>query len=280
MKNDELVKIIESTVISVASSFPGLASIATGWNEYKNHIQTRNIQDIIQKFYCKLNEIEVRVNHQYLDSNNLKALLIKTCFYGKEEMSEEKRKMLSYFLANSCTTEHFKDVTKNAVLETIIKLSEFDVLLLNMISDCSKDLQNSILSGLKKYEPNKIAWTAMGELQIIEKVTNHSEQDVLTTLEYLNAVGVIETLSARDFNQNIDSYISRYLKDQKWENIQQKKEILNNPNDAISNYLELKKLDEEEQKFVKETQYNEEYDHQKSYMITSLGLSVLSYLKE
>ena len=279
MKNDELIKIIESTAISIASSFPGLSSIATGWNEYKNHIQTKNIKNIIEIFYNKLNELDHKVSHQYLESDNLKALMIKTCFYGKEEISDEKIKMLSYFLANACTIEHYKDLTKNTILETIIKLSEFDILIVNMIADCSKTQQNSMLSGLKKYNPNT-AWTVINELQIIENLKDHNEKDILMTLEYLHAVGVIENLSARGFNQNIDSYISSYLKSKEFDDIQQKRKALSNPEDYIKNFRELKKLDEEEKRFEEQTEHNEHYDYQKTYMITALGLAVLSYLKE
>ena len=280
MKNNEIIKIIESTVISIASSFPGLASIATGWNEYKNHIQTQNIKNIIEIFYNKLSEIDHKINHQYLESDNLKSLMIRTCFYGKEEISKEKRKMLSYFLANSCTSEHYKDVTKNVILETIIKLSEIDVFILNIIADSSKDYQNPILSGSKKYVPNNTVWLSMGELQIIEKVNSHNEQDILMILEYLNAIGVIENLSERGFNLNTDSNISSYLKSKEFEDIQQKKKALRNSDDNMKNFRELEELNEEEQRFIKETEYNESYNYQKYYMITSLGLSVLSYLKE
>ena len=215
-----------------------------------------------------------------MESDNLKSLMIRTCFYGKEEISKEKRKMLSYFLANSCTSEHYKDVTKNVILETIIKLSEIDVFILNIIADSSKDYQNSILSGSKKYDPNNTVWLSMGELQIIEKVNSHNEQDILMILEYLNAIGVIENLSARGFNLNTDSNISSYLKSKEFEDIQQKKKALRNSDDNMKNFRELEELNEEEQRFIKETEYNESYNYQKYYMITSLGLSVLSYLKE
>ncbi|PKQ46761.1 hypothetical protein [Confluentibacter flavum] len=280
MKNDDLIKIIQSTAISIAASFPGLASVATGWTEYKNHIQTQNIKNIIETFYYKLNEIEHKVNHQYLESDNLKALTIKTCLYGKEEMSEKKREMLSFFLANSCTTDNYNDVTKNAILETIIKLSEFDVFLMNLIAESSKDSQNSILAGTKKYEPNNSSWTALDELDIIEKVKTNSDKEVITTLEYLNAVGVLETLSSRNINHNITSEISRYLKDEKFEDIQRRIRELSNPDDYIKNFRELKKLNEEEEKFIKETKYDENYQYQKTYMITALGLAVLNYIKE
>lgn len=280
MRNNDVIKIIESTVLSIASSFPVLASISTGWNEYKNHVQTQNIKNIIEVFYNKLNEIDYKVNHEYLESDNLKSLIIKTCFYGKEEMSEEKRKMLSYFLANSCTMKLYKDITKNAILETIIKLSEFDIFLINMIADISSEpqSQNSILTGAKKYDPSNVGWAVMDEFQIIEKVENHSENEVVTTLEYLNSVGVIETMSSRNINTNIETEIRRYLNNKEFEDIQNRREIINNTCDNIKKFKELKELDEEEQKLELNENYN--YELQKKYYVTSLGLAIMNYLRE
>ncbi|WP_417195540.1 hypothetical protein [Bizionia sp.] len=282
MKNNELLKIIESTAVSVASSFPVLASLATGWNEYKNHVQTRNVKNIMEVFYYKLNEIDHKISHQYLESDNLKALIVKTCFYGKEEISNEKRKMLSQFLVNSCTNEHYEDVTKNSILETIIKLSGFDVLILEMIVGDINKPQYLMLSGKEKYDPNIKSWSAMSEITVIKLAKQTNEKDVLLTLEYLISVGVIENSSQKAFNNDIDGYIRRFLEKKEYQDLLNKIKKLRKPNATPKESIELKNLEEQHQRYLekKETEYNVTSNNEKHYVGTALGLSVLAYLKE
>lgn len=281
MKNDDIIKIIESTAISVASSFPLLASLATGWNEYKNYIQAKNIENILENFYKNLTSLEEKLDENYLDSDKLKALIIKTCIVGKEEISEEKRKMLSSFLAQSCTLKLSNDISKYSILETIIKLSPFDVYLMKVISEKSANSQNSMLDGSKKYNPNNSPWTVCSDREIIEIADGLKDHEVLTSLDYLNSVGVIENPSSRNFFVNFEHYFEDSMVAKEFQDLQDKRaEIYENRDTNKLYFLEIEKLDKEIQKFdEKHRDRIREHRAEKLYMISPLGLAVLSYLR-
>lgn len=101
MENDDTLKFIESSLVTIASSVPILSSVATGWSEYKDYVHKKHIQNILEKYSSRIRLLEDQVDKIYISSNEFKSLLIKTCFYGKEEFSEKKRDYLSNFLANS-----------------------------------------------------------------------------------------------------------------------------------------------------------------------------------
>ena len=59
-------KVIQSTLISVAASFPIEGSIDSGWNEYKNYKHTKNIENIIsdyEKRYQQLTRTNINLNY-------------------------------------------------------------------------------------------------------------------------------------------------------------------------------------------------------------------------
>lgn len=286
MKKNQILEIIESSAISIASSFPVLSSIATGWNEYKNHIQIENVNNILNEFYNKLKTLDEKLDKSYLDSNDLKSLIIKTCFYGKEEISEKKRKYLGLFLANSCTITLSKSIVKNSILETIIKLSEFDIYLINLISENTEKSQNSILSGGKKYNPAETPWTILKEKDIIEKLKEFPEKDILSSLDYICGIGVIENVLTRNINVNFDYEIESYhLKKQREELFQLE---LSFTQDKMKNKVKYSSIEDikkesnenEEKLYLLEQRENENGRLQKYYGISALGLNILSFIKE
>jgi hypothetical protein len=251
MKNDNTLKIIESSLITIASLFPVASTIATGWNEYKNIIQQNNIQDILQKLSSKLEDIKDQVDNNYLNSNDFKSLLLKTCIYGQEEIVEEKRKALAIFLANSCLNVNKIDFSKNAVLETLVKLSEIEIFVLNIIYketlNTNEKLKETFLGNLE-YKPKELPIMFLSETSIIKKSNGFKELDILNTLEYLNSLGVIENIASRS-STNLDAH--------------------------IDNFLKTKKFDDEHNKNI-EKKY--EYSLEKHYSISSLGVTIIRYI--
>ena len=251
MKNDNTLKIIESSLITIASLFPVASTIATGWNEYKNIIQQNNIQDILQKLSSKLEDIKDQVDNNYLNSNDFKSLLLKTCIYGQEEIVEEKRKALAIFLANSCLNVNKIDFSKNAVLETLVKLSEIEIFVLNIIYketlNTNEKLKETFLGNLE-YKPKELPIKFLSETSIIKKSNGFKELDILNTLEYLNSLGVIENIASRS-STNLDAH--------------------------IDNFLKTKKFDDEHNKNI-EKKY--EYSLEKHYSISSLGVTIIRYI--
>lgn len=284
MNKKDTIKIIESSLLSIASSFPIAASIATGWSEYKNIIQEKNIEDILTNFSNKLKLLEIKIDESYIDTDDFKSLLLKTCFYGKEEIAEDKRQTLGNFLGNSCTIENSTDISKNTILETLIKISEFDIYITKIISKHLNENQKLILSGKKKYDPNKMHWQYIPDILIIKEAKGYRELDVLNTIEYLNSLGIIESHSDRT-SGNVYSHIEWYLNNKKFNDLREKEQELISSSyikkrDKTRPKSEIEKVKEEIVKLENESK-NETYKatYEKSYSISSLGLTILKYIE-
>src|SRR5690554_3902868 len=94
-----IVQIIESGLVSIASSFPVASSLATGWSEYKNHKQAERIEKLLSDYGRRLRSLESDLDTDYLASDEAKNLIEQTVNKGKDELRDEKRKFLSVFLA-------------------------------------------------------------------------------------------------------------------------------------------------------------------------------------
>lgn len=199
-------KIIESTLISLAASFPIAGSIATGWNEYKNYKQTRNIESIISDYAKRLQELQDNVDDNYLQTEEAKRLVERTAIIGKEEARDEKRKMLSEFLANSSTKGLSGDTEKDMVLDTIDRLSPLQSQLLNTIT------QLLVLQWGRKnvklgsdYDPSaekKPIFGYITEPTIVKmNIENHTKENMEASLDYMTSIGVIEVHSSRGWTQ-------------------------------------------------------------------------------
>jgi hypothetical protein len=268
MNKEQTLKIIESSLISIASSIPVASSLASGWNEFKNHLQQKNIEEILEQFGDRLIIIEKELDTSFIKSDNFKSLILKTCFYGKEELALYKRNALGNFLANSCTIENSQDVTKNSILETLIKLSEFDIFILSKISESMLESQISMLSGKREYD-TKILWKYVTEFDLIEQLKDYTTVDVLNTLEYLNSLSVIENTATRFYRLNIPEQIDTFWLD--------KLKILSKEKRSSEDELRLKELEIE---IGREENSNYSETFEKQYGISSLGLSILRYINK
>ncbi len=276
MEKDQLIKIVESSAISLAASFPVFGSIATGWSEYKNHLQAENIKFILETFSKKLVELENKIDKDYLNSNELKALILQTSIYGKDEITIEKKRHLAYFLANSCTKEYTENSIKITVLETIKRLSSFDINVIKLIGD--RTLEN--WTRMKEYSPSKSSWVVIDEKVILDKFPEHDQLNIISTLEYLNVTGVIELPSSRQHFISLDSQVKE-------------SNIFNNLNEMIlresellkdGSYKEVEELRKEIKISSKKLDdlralTSESTDHNKYYSISALGVKLLDFLK-
>lgn len=275
VKKDDVLKIIESTAISIASSFPVISSIATGWNEYKNHIQTKNVEFILNEFFDDLKRIESKIDKSYIDSEDFKALMVKTCFSGKEEVSVEKKKYLAHFLSNSTTKEHSRESIKNSVLETVLKLTPLDIKILSFINDNTKlNWNNSDYV----YNPTRFNdGQKVPESDIIDSFRNIRMMDIISTLNYLVVNGVIEDISSQNTEINDRQIKGAVVRSQL-------EELQNEHYELISN----KKLTPEKEQYLKKTEseLNEKLNYYPSlsryqgkfYSVSALGVKVISYI--
>jgi hypothetical protein len=207
-KNDRLPigKIIESSLISVAAYFPIAGSIAAGWNEYKNYRQTKHIEGIISDYAKRLEELNEQVDKNYLHTEEAKRLVERTATIGKDESREDKRKMLSEFLAHSSTVSLSHDPEKDMVLDTIDRISPLQSKLLSTITQLIV-LQwgrGNVKLG-SDYDPaaeKKPTFGYIIESSLVQmNGINHTKENIEASLDYMTSIGVIEVHSARGWTQ-------------------------------------------------------------------------------
>jgi hypothetical protein len=197
-----VIKIIESGLISVAASFPVAASLATGWAEYKNHRQAERINDLLNLFGQRLQEMAGQVDKDYLKTDEAKNLVEQTINKGKDELRAEKRKMLVEFLANSTTTKNAADQEKEMVLDTIDRVSPSQIQILKNITQgivFQWGRANVRLSS--DYNPDAKDKPTFGYILesrlVAQNQTSNTKDNIEASLDYMVSIGVIEVASAR-----------------------------------------------------------------------------------
>jgi len=280
LKKEEIIKLIESSAISVAASFPILSSIATGWNEYKNYVQTKNVEFILSCFYDQLKLMENKLDQEFLSSNEFKSIIVKTCFIAELENSDKKKRYLSYFLANACSEKHSRDKIHYIILETLGKVNEFDINILKFIDTKTGE----VWENLENYDPKNFLWTATWEGEIIDNFTHHKELDIIGTLEYLNSVGVIENYSSRSINFFRDKEIKESLLWYKSNELIRKQSLLQQ-NGSFDSIKESNRIEEEleDMEVQRKESFQPEFEknqYQKFYNISALGKKLLMYLEQ
>ncbi len=197
-----VLRIVESAIISAAASFPIAASIATGWAEYKNHKQAQHIESIISDYARRMEKLTDRVDQTFLRSEEAKRLIERTSIIGKDEIRKEKREMLSEFLANASTNKLSGDSEKDMVLDTIDRISPIQCTLLKSITELIV-LQwgkSNVKMG-SDYNPSaekKVTFGYIIESSLVAMNGNHSTtENIEASLDYMVSIGVIEVHSAR-----------------------------------------------------------------------------------
>lgn len=280
MNKDDILSIIESSFLSIAASIPVAASLASGWSEYKNHLQKKHILEILTFFSEKLKEIESEIDKRYIESDEFKSLVIQVSIMGKDELIESKRKYLSFFLANACKIENVDDLIKNSVLETLRKLNELEIRLMNFLSNNLPSDQIKMLNGELKYDTSNLPMRYFSEREILKSYSDYKEIDILITLQYLEGLGVIENSSSRSINFNIQSDIEDYLKEKRFRELHDKQnELLGK---SLRTKIDWQQLDENRRQLDDllnddSTKINKNFE--KVYVISSLGLRILNYLR-
>jgi hypothetical protein len=277
MNKDQLSKVIESTVVSISASIPIAASFATGWTEYRNHMQEKNVIEIIRAFLERLKFLEEKVDYEYIKSSDFKSLTVKACINGMDEVHEEKRKYLSNFLANSCILENSKEPIKNSILETLMKLSQFDLKVLKVLYEGVEGDFGEVIRGKKKFDLS-FAYIHFDENHVSEQFPEYNELEVRITLQYLESLGVIENTITRTFNRNLSKDIDDHLR------YTRLNEIMNRINELYSTWRseeakkELVELNKEQEVLKNGDMEFIERNYNKTYVISSLGVKVLDYI--
>lgn len=205
-KNGEaIIDSIDAIARAVAASFPVLASVATLWSEHKNYVQFENIKDTVEKYAKQLEELEDKVDKDFLATPEVLYIVQRTLDKAKNEYREEKRKMLADFLSNASTKKLAGDSEKDMIVETIDKLSPFQAKLLKGLSRrlVAQSGVESVLNGealfLGSYKDGTYEEFFFLDFNFIDqhKITL---QDIEASFDYMIATGVVAT---KDFKSKL-----------------------------------------------------------------------------
>ena len=205
-KSDTVFEIIGASLRSVSASIPIVASIATGWSEYKNYRQAEYIEDTMSKFGSQLDSIYDTANQEFVKSDQMKLLVEKTMNRAKDENSDVKRDMLAKFLASACTERLCDNNYHDAILEVVDRLSGFQAQILKIIAYklVIGHGRDSTLLGAN-YNPDaeeKEVFKYITEKNIIDHYEgDKSQASIESNLAYMISLGVVETHSARGWTR-------------------------------------------------------------------------------
>jgi len=138
--NTKIKEIICSTARSVGASFPGIASIAQGWNEWESSKRWKYFKQFVEETSLKFKKLDEKLDRKIdLDSEETRHLFSLTLDKVMREHREEKRKKFAeFFVKTTCMGEKITFDEKRFFLEVLDELNEFDLNLLKLIKENGK----------------------------------------------------------------------------------------------------------------------------------------------
>jgi len=171
-------EIVLSVLKAGASSFPVAASLASMFSDYQSHKQYKLIEDVLNKFFVMLEELDDRVkNLEYMKSQDFVYDLLQTIDHAKDEQDEYRRNMFAKYLTSCCRIENSKDRNKRIFLDLLGKIDELDYFILKSLSINFIDI-NAVEHVTSKFNR--------------EVQSDISQREVLNHLYYLSSLGIIE----------------------------------------------------------------------------------------
>jgi len=195
-------QILIAALTSIAASFPVLASLAAGWNEYKNITQVRNFNDILSRFAQELTVLKENVDQNYLGSDELKKLIWQVITKGKDENIEEKRQYYAEYLANATTNRLSRDTEKEMILETISKLSIRQIELLADTASKINDMHTENINRCNDENDRPSFIRHVNDEEPTREMAISNESDT-AIIDYMLSIGVFEhALQRRTYIQD------------------------------------------------------------------------------
>lgn len=171
-------EIVLSVLKAGASSFPVAASLASMFSDYQSHKQYKLIEDVLNKFFVMLEELDDRVkNLEYMKSQDFVYDLIQTVDYSKDEQDEYRREMYAKYLTSCCHINNSNNRNKRIFLDLIGKMDELDYFILKTlnINYIDRNAVEHVASAFKR-----------------ERQSSILQREVLNHFYYLTSLGIIE----------------------------------------------------------------------------------------
>jgi hypothetical protein len=190
-KMDSADKVL-SAIRACLSPFPVTAPIASLLADYQSQKQNRLIEDVLNRFFNKINTLEKRVqNLEYMNSEEFLYDLLQTMNYAQNEQNDYRRDMYAKYLVSCCHIDNTNNRFKRIFLEYMGKIDGLDFYIiksLNTTFNCKNIIEDVEGSYNCKYK------------------CNVTKKEVLNHVYYLTSLGLIEISDEEEVVKFLERY--------------------------------------------------------------------------
>lgn len=184
MKKKDIAYTIESIILSTASSFPIFSSIGTGWSQWKNYQQEKNIKELISNLVVNLKRVEDKIDLHLLQSSETKELIEQTCMKVRNISDFDKINFYSIIISNSLVSNFPIIDYRDIVFEMVDKIDIFHLRLLIAL-----DLRTRITIS-DNFNERTYYHMRVDEI-LAYFILYHDFDYIYTNLDYLKSLGLI-----------------------------------------------------------------------------------------
>lgn len=178
------VKFLFESIVKIAANIqhPVLGVGANLYFDYQNVVQYNNVVDFLQKLKERLEWLnEIVFGKLFVEEPVIKKDLMQTIQIAKDEMISEKRDLYASYVTACCHPDNKDWSRKQIYLRKIEQLDYLGIKILQMLK--SQSIESRIVN------------------EINQANTSTDNEDVLAQLWDLESLGLVEKISAKEYNE-------------------------------------------------------------------------------
>lgn len=184
MEKTSKVKFLFESIVKIAANIqhPVLGVGANLYFDYQNVVQYNNVVDFLQKLKERLEWLnEIVFGKLFVEEPVIKKDLMQTIQIAKDEMISEKRDLYASYVTACCHPDNKDWSRKQIYLRKIEQLDYLGIKILQMLK--SQSIESRIVN------------------EINQANTSTDNEDVLAQLWDLESLGLVEKISAKEYNE-------------------------------------------------------------------------------
>ncbi|MBR0488812.1 MAG: hypothetical protein IJJ68_01230 [Prevotella sp.] len=180
------VKFLFESIVKIAANIqhPVLGVGANLYFDYQNVVQYNNIVDFLQKLKDRLEWLnEIVLGKLFVEEPVIKKDLMQTIQIAKDEMISEKRDLYASYVTACCHPDNKDWSRKQIYLRKLEQLDYLGIKILQVLK--SQSIESRIINKIKQSD------------------TSTDNEDVLAQLWDLESLGLVEKISAKEYNETL-----------------------------------------------------------------------------
>lgn len=180
------VKFLFESIVKIAANIqhPVSGVGANLYFDYQNVVQYNNIVDFLQKLKERLEWLnEIVLGKLFVEEPVIKKDLMQTIQIAKDEMISEKRDLYASYVTACCHPDNKDWSRKQIYLRKLEQLDYLGIKILQVLK--SQSIESRIINKIKQSD------------------TSTDNEDVLAQLWDLESLGLVEKISAKEYNETL-----------------------------------------------------------------------------